>query len=328
MSENNGILPINLNDIDHYREYWIQKTVAEIKKHTYINPLYDTGFKIFMSDEEALVSFLNGTFRLEEENRIESVTVKSTDINIAFPTLQPQFRLDIRAKTSKGACINVEMQKARPKYFADRVLLQHSAFVLQSKYEWNEEHFGDLNAELSEEEKSKRENHRYEIPPTYAIWICDFPVGKQEDYYGTWAVRNEKGLTFNDKMMYILYDLTKFTKTIDEVKTVEDRWLYLLKHAGTAESLPDFNDDVIAKAINRLLVNHASNKDLEKQAANMVMTEEEQDFLASIIVKGRVEERRAMAAAMLTEGDSIEKVVRISKLSEADVLAIKESLEH
>ena len=212
MSENNGILPINLNDIDHYREYWIQKTVAEIKKHTYINPLYDTGFKIFMSDEEALVSFLNGTFRLEEENRIESVTVKSTDINIAFPTLQPQFRLDIRAKTSKGACINVEMQKARPKYFADRVLLQHSAFVLQSKYEWNEEHFGDLNAELSEEEKSKRENHRYEIPPTYAIWICDFPVGKQEDYYGTWAVRNEKGLTFNDKMMYILYDLTKFTR--------------------------------------------------------------------------------------------------------------------
>ncbi len=87
------------------------------------------------------------------------------------------------------------------------------------QYEWNEEHFGDLNAELSEEEKSKRENHRYEIPPTYAIWICDFPVGKQEDYYGTWAVRNEKGLTFNDKMMYILYDLTKFTKTIDEVKT-------------------------------------------------------------------------------------------------------------
>ena len=325
MSENNGILPINLTGIDNYREYWIQKTVAEIKKHTYINPLYDTGFKIFMSDEEALVSFLNGTFRLEEKNRIESVTVKSTDINLVFPTLQPQFRLDIRAKTSNGASINVEMQKARPKYFADRVLLQHSAFVLQSKYEWNEEHFGDVNEVLSEEEKAKREDHRYEIPPTYAIWICDFPVGKQENYYGTWAVRNEKGLTFNDKMMYILYDLTKFTKTIDEVKTVEDRWLYLLKHAGTAESLPDFNDDVIAKAINRLLVNRASNKDLEKQAANMVMTEEEQDFLASIIVKGRAEERRAMAVAMLADGEPIEKIVKYSRLSKEEVLKLRES---
>ena len=332
MSDNSSIPPINLISTDLYREYWIQKTVAEIKKHTYINPLYDTGFKIFMNDEEALVSFLNGAFRLEGENRIESVTVKSTDINLVFPTIQPQFRLDIRAKTSNGASINVEMQKARPKYFADRVLLQHSAFVLQSKYEWNEEHFGNVNAVLSEEEKAKREDHRYEIPPTSAIWICDFPVGKQEDYYGTWAVRNDKGLTFNDKMMYILYDLTKFTKTIDEVKTVEDRWLYLLKHAGTAESLPDFNDDVIAKAINRLLVNHASNKDLEKQAANMVMTEEELDFLASVRVKARSEgadaRTREMAAGMLAEGDSVEKVMKISKLTEDEVLAIKANLGH
>lgn len=129
-------------------------------------------------------------------------------------------------------------------------------------------------------------------------------------------------------MMYILYDLTKFTKTIDEVKTVEERWLYLLKHAGTAESLPDFNDDVIAKAIDRLLVNHASNKDLEKQAANMVMTEEELDFLASVRVKARSDERREMAANMLAEGEPIEKIVKYSRLSEAEVLAIKASLEH
>ena len=33
-----------------------------------------------------------------------------------------------------------------------------------------------------------------------------------------------------------------------------------------------------------------------------------------------------MAAGMLAEGDSVEKVVRISKLSEEDVLAIKTKL--
>ncbi len=36
---------------------------------------------------------------------------------------------------------------------------------------------------------------------------------------------------------------------------------------------------------------------------------------------------REMAAGMLTEGDSVEKVMRISKLSEEDVLAIKAKLE-
>ena len=44
--------------------------------------------------------------------------------------------------------------------------------------------------------------------------------------------------------------------------------------------------------------------------------------------EGRFEERREMATAMLAEGDSVEKVVRISKLTEAEVLAIKASLDH
>ena len=44
--------------------------------------------------------------------------------------------------------------------------------------------------------------------------------------------------------------------------------------------------------------------------------------------EGRTEERREIATAMLAEGDSVEKVVRISKLTEAEVLAIKASLEH
>ena len=36
---------------------------------------------------------------------------------------------------------------------------------------------------------------------------------------------------------------------------------------------------------------------------------------------------REIAAAMLLDGDSVEKVVRVSKLSEEDVLAIKAKLE-
>lgn len=43
------------------REYWEQKTYEEIKKHTYLDPLYDAAFKAFLNDEQALVSFLNGT---------------------------------------------------------------------------------------------------------------------------------------------------------------------------------------------------------------------------------------------------------------------------
>ena len=44
--------------------------------------------------------------------------------------------------------------------------------------------------------------------------------------------------------------------------------------------------------------------------------------------KGKAEAKREMAAAMLADGDSVEKVVRITKLSEAEVFAIKANQEH
>ena len=86
-------------------------------------------------------------------------------------------------------------------------------------------------------------------------------------------------------MMYIIFDLTKFNKTFEEIVTAEDRWLYLLKHAGKAEKLPNFNDSVIAKAIHRILVNRASEKLIKDQANDMVWTEEELDHLALLEVR-------------------------------------------
>ena len=327
MSENNGIMPASLADRDLYREQWVDKTVEEIKKHKYLNPLFDAAFKAFLSDEQVLKNFLNGVFN-DERNKIESVVIKTPEINIIFPVIKP-FRLDIRAKTSNGFCINIEMQKARPDYFVDRMFLQQSAFLIQSKYEWDQANFGDMPSNLTDEERAKREIHRYEIPPTYTIWICDFPVPRQKTYRGDWAVRNKEGLTLNDKVKYILYDLTRFNKLYEEIKTAEDRWLYLLKHAGTAESLPDFKDDIIAKAINRLRVDKASDKLLKEQAKDMVMTEEELDYLAMLKVrardKGRDDRNIEMALDMLADNEPLEKIIKYSHLSMEKVLELRDS---
>ena len=327
MSENNGIMPASLADRDLYREQWVDKTVEEIKKHKYLNPLFDAAFKAFLSDELVLKNFLNGVFK-DEQNKIESVVIKTPEINIIFPVIKP-FRLDIRAKTSNGFCINIEMQKARPDYFVDRMFLQQSAFLIQSKYEWDQANFGDMPSNLTDEERAKREIHRYEIPPTYTIWICDFPVPRQKTYRGDWAVRNKEGLTLNDKVKYILYDLTRFNKLYEEIKTAEDRWLYLLKHAGTAESLPDFKDDIIAKAINRLRVDKASDKLLKEQAKDMVMTEEELDYLAMLKVrardKGRDDRNIEMALDMLADNEPLEKIIKYSHLSMEKVLELRDS---
>ena len=105
-------------------------------------------------------------------------------------------------------------------------------------------------------------------------------------------------MTITDKVKYILYDLTQFSKTLDSVQTTEDRWLYLLKHAGRADDLPDFGDDVLSQAIKRILVEKASDKLIKEQARDMVFTEEELDHLAAMKVRIRREAREQG----LTEG--------------------------
>ena len=118
MSENNGIMPASLADRDLYCEQWVDKTVEEIKKHKYLNPLFDAAFKAFLSDEQALKSFLNGVFN-DDRNKIESVVIKNPEINIVFPVVKP-FRLDIRAKTSNGirpilvTCLRILLTKSVP----------------------------------------------------------------------------------------------------------------------------------------------------------------------------------------------------------------------
>lgn len=313
------------------REFCEQKTYEEIKKRTYIDPLYDAGFKAFLSDEQALVSFLNGVFHLEGVNRIVSVTVKNTELNFVFPQVK-NFRLDIRASTSNGFSVNVEMQKAKHSRFIERILLQHSAFMLQSKYEWDQEFLKDAKKDISDEERARREEFRYEIPPTYAIWICDFHVDKQDSYRGTWAIRNEKGLTVTDRVKYIMYDLTQFNKDQDQVVSTEDRWLYLLKHAGAADTLPDFDDDVISRAIKRIMVKNAPDGLIKEQARNMVLTEEELDHLAAIRVRARREglaeglaEGRADAHA--EDSADTEAVLREMGLSEEQIVEARVRLE-
>jgi predicted transposase/invertase (TIGR01784 family) len=156
-------------------------------------------------------------------------------------------------------------------------------------------------------------------------------VVRQDSYRGNWTIRNEKVLTLNDKVMYIIYDLTQFNKPLEEIKTNEDRWLYLLKHAGKAESLPDFGNDIIAKAIRRILVKAAPEKLLKEQANDMVLTEEQLDHLAWLKVNAENKLRaecannkaREIAAKMLAKNMPIDEIAEFTGLSETEILAIK-----
>ena len=195
------------------------------------------------------------------------------------------------------------MQKAKPAHFVERVLLQHSAFLLQSKYEQNKDFLDDFPENSTDKERHERD-------------------------YGSRMVKNEKGSPVTDRIEYIMYDLTQFSISKDKIRTDEERWLYLLKTAGISDNLPDFNDRIIANAIKRLLVKTASEKRLREQARNMVMTEEELDYLASIKVraeeKGKAEGPEKGSTQTLADSEA---VLRKKGLPESLIAEIQSELE-
>ena len=142
-----------------------------------------------------------------------------------------------------------------------------------------------------------------------------------------------------------MYDLTQFDKSHEDIHTDEQRWLYLLKAAGKSDCLPDFGDRVIAAAIKRIMVKNVSEQLLRDQAKNMVMTEEELDYLA--FLKVRAEEQglkqglkqglekglekglkpglEKVALDMLANNEPVEKIVMYTHLSEEKILELQKN---
>ena len=107
----------------------------------------------------------------------------------------------------------------------------------------------------------------------FYIFHLDHPVQFMENVY-----RDEIGLynqssigrvgcvPISAKNKYIIVDLTKFDKPIDKLETDEDRWLYILKNAGSSSSLPEFDNPAFEDALRRIECDTASDELLIRQA--------------------------------------------------------------
>ena len=80
------------------------------------------------------------------------------------------------------------------------------------------------------------------------------------------------------------------------------------------------------EALERIRVDNLDDETLKTVEREMIAQEEIDCRLAGAKIDTRRETKLEMVTAMLAEGDSVEKVARISKLPESEILAIKENL--
>ena len=120
------------------------------------------------------------------------------------------------------------------------------------------------------------------------------------------------------KNKYIMVNLPRFNKTADEVKDPVDIWLYVLKHAHEGKPLPDFGNDIVNEALNRIKIENLDKTTLTEAEREMTTKEEMACCLAYAIRKATEDVRKEAEEA---------KEAAIKEAKEAAIKEAKEDAE-
>ncbi len=189
----------------------------------YINPLTDFGFKRIFgteSNKDLLVAFLEAVLAIDGGIK---------DLQYDNPERQGRLIIDRKAIfdlyciTGRGERIIIEMQNIRQDYFKDRVLY-YATFPIQ-------------------EQGEKKRKWNFKLCPVYSVNIINFRFTESLDdgKYASYVqlLDRETHRVFYDKLAFVFLELPGFTKTVDELQTDFDRWMYVLKHLAELQELPE-----------------------------------------------------------------------------------------
>ena len=289
-------------------------------KERYINPFTDYGFKRLFGEEpnkDLLLDFLNELLKEKEGKIIEISYLPTEKLPITIGDRRAIF--DLYCKNEKGDYFIVEMQKAKQKYFKDRTLF-YSTFPIQ------------------EQARNKKETWNFKLKHVYTIGILDFEFDEDNKYpnkykYEAQLFETELKEVFYDKLTYVYLSMPKFNKTLDELESKFDKWLYVLKHLGTLERIPDkIKDKIFKKLFATAEIANFSREELRQYEASMnayrdinnsVDTAREEGKIEGKI-EGMIDEKKESARIGLKEGYPIEIISKMTGLLEDEINKLKE----
>ena len=251
-------------------------------KDKYISLLTDFGFKRVFGTEpnkQLLIDFLNTL--LPEHHRIQDVTYKNNE-NLGNAPLDRKAIFDIYCQAETGERFIVEIQKAKQNFFKDRSVY-YATFPIQEqalKGEWN-----------------------YQLTAVYTVGVLDFIFEEhrhEDTLLHTVELKNQHCEVFYDKLKFIYIELPKFTKSLEELESHFDKWLFLFKHLAELRDRPQPLQETI---FNQLfdVAEIANFSSLEQETyqnslkyyrdLNNVVDTSRQEGLEEGLMKGREEER-------------------------------------
>ena len=258
----------------------------------YISLLTDFGFKrIFGTDlnKDLLISFLNALF--EGSHVITDVKYLNTE-HLGDIHTERKAIFDVYCETENGEKFIVEMQNAFQEFFKDRSLF-YSTFPIR-------------------EQGVKGSDWDFHLNHVYTIALLNFdmhdPAFDRDQLSHTVKLCDTyTHKVFYDKLDFIYVEIAKFDKTIDELSTTFEKWLYVLKNLSRLDNQPQslrdkvfdrlFTQAEIAKFNPRELREYEDSRKAYRDLKNCLDT-----AMREGLEKGRTEGRAEGRAEGIAEG--------------------------
>ena len=189
----------------------------------YISLLTDFGFKrIFGTDpnKELLINFLNSLFDGEEV--IKDVKYLNSE-NVGDVYTERKAIFDVYCENEQGEKFIVEMQNAYQSFFKDRSLF-YSTFPIR-------------------EQAPKGTYWNFCLKKVYVVALLNYKMRDEAfdtlDTIHTIALMDTKThKVFNAKLMFKYVEVGRFDKTDDELTSLSDKWMYVLKNLSRLDNRP------------------------------------------------------------------------------------------
>ena len=132
------------------------------------------------------------------------------------------------------------------------------------------------------------------LKPAIALTITDFPMFDQTQRFLTRFSLKEKQELFDytdPEIELVFVELPKFTKNLDELENLTDKWIYFIKEAPSLEMIPPTFQQVpeLDKAMNIANQANLSVEEVEKLQKREVFLEDQRGFIVKAKQEGKSE---------------------------------------
>ena len=287
----------------------------------YLNPHTDFGFKRLFGSEfnkELLISFLNAMFHGEQN--VKDVTYLNSE--------QLGDRIDERRAVFDGYCENdkgekfiVEMQNIYQEFFKDRTIY-YSTFPIR-------------------EQARRGGDWDFHLNSVYTVGLLNFNFAEGLDDARRWhhevkLMEVDTKEVFYDKLTYVYVEIPKFNKTEDELETMYDKWMYVLKNLSSLMNRPAaLQERVFTRLFEQAEISKFNSDELRmyedsvnafRDIVNAIRSAEKKKFaegrakgLAEGRAEGRAEGLTEIARAMLAKGMAKDLIAELTGMSVDDI---------